>query len=149
VDAPEILAGLIGYCRLRRLDRTLEAEDLQGKWVLEHWEAGGDDWPVDDQQREGIRFYGNSYSMYVVVDGNLREIRGMFMLDSIRPGRFMEIHPSGLAGLTCLYEIQGDTLRLVSAALGAPRPVDFKTEPGQQHLSYVFKRAKPIGAASP
>jgi uncharacterized protein (TIGR03067 family) len=148
-DAAEVRAGLIGYSRLRRVDRSFEAEELQGKWVLEHMEAGGEDSPIDDQGRQGARFNNLAYTLIHVQDGNVLEIPGTFTLEPSRPGQFMEMQPAGGGqSFSCLYEIQGDTLRLVMAAPGSARPTEFKTQPGQMHASFVFRRAKPAGTTA-
>lgn len=143
-DATEIRAGLVGYAKLRRIDRSIEAEELQGKWVLEHMEASGTDYALDDQRRQGALFDNGSYTLYHVQDGNVLEIRGTYTLDPSRPAEFMEMNPLGGQSFSCLYQIEGDTLRLVGAAPGSARPKEFKTEPGQMHMSWVFRRAKPV-----
>jgi RNA polymerase sigma factor (sigma-70 family) len=140
-DTRKVRIGLVGYARLRRLDRSLEAEELQGKWVLQHLEAGGEEYPIDDQGRQGARFDNGTYRLYHVANGNVLEIPGTFTLDPTQPARFMQMAPSAGEPFQCLYEIEGDTLRLAGAAPGSPRPDKFKTKPGQLHMFWVFRRA--------
>jgi RNA polymerase sigma factor (sigma-70 family) len=144
-DRPAVRAGLVGYSRLRRLNRSFEADDLQGKWVIERLEAGGEEMPLDAQTRQGANFDNGTYTISLVVGGNASEMSGTFVLDPARPARFLKMRPTGGQSFLCLYEIEGDTLRLAVAAPGAARPEKFKTEPGQLHMSWVLRRAKPPG----
>jgi RNA polymerase sigma factor (sigma-70 family) len=148
-DNRKVRIGLVGFARLRRLDRSFEAENLQGKWVLQHMEAGGDVWPLDEQRRQGARFDNDAYTLYHVQDGKVFEIPGTFTLDPTQPARFMEMAPSGGEPFQCLYEIEGDTLRLAGAAPGFPRPEKYKTEPGQPQMSWIFRRAGSKAVDSP
>jgi len=148
-DQPVTRAGLVGYSRLRRLDRSFEAEDLQGKWVAEHFEAGGEDSPIAVQVRDWARFDNGTYKLSHFQGGNVVEFGGTFMLDPAHPATFLEMRPNPEQSFLCLYEIEGDTLRLAVAAPGAARPEKFKTEPGQLHMSWVFRRPKPPGPDGP
>jgi RNA polymerase sigma factor (sigma-70 family) len=144
-DAVTIRAGLAGYARLRRLNRSFEAEDLQGKWVVEQMEAGGAEMEVDPQGRQAVAFRGNQYVLYFVNDNVVTEGGGFFTLDPARPAQFLEMRVPGVQPMNCLYEIEGDTLRLCMAAPGGPRPVEFKTIQGQNHMSMRLKRAGAVG----
>jgi RNA polymerase sigma factor (sigma-70 family) len=149
-DAVTIRAGLAGYAKLRRLNRSLEAEDLQGKWVLEQSEAGGAEQEVDPQGRQAVAFRDSRYTLYIVVNDEVVETGGVFSLDPQRPAQFLELLPLGQPSMKCLYEIEGDTLRLCMAAPGGPRPTEFKTTEGQNHFSMRLKRKPAAGLpASP
>ncbi|HEY3967374.1 MAG TPA: sigma-70 family RNA polymerase sigma factor [Planctomycetaceae bacterium] len=142
-DAVTRRAGLAGYTRLRRLDRSFEAEELQGQWRLVRWESGGADLPVDPQGRQDAIFDDKRYVMHNTAGDNLIEIGGTFTLEATQPAHFMKLQPAAGDPFLCLYEIQGDVLSLCMAAPGSPRPLRYQTEPGQTHLSLVLQRAKP------
>jgi RNA polymerase sigma-70 factor (ECF subfamily) len=149
-DAVTIRVGLAGYARLRRLDRSLEAEDLQGKWVLQQMEAGGQEMPIDRQGRQAAAFHDYRYVLYLVNNDAVLELGGTYTLDAAQPARFLEMHPEGGGdAMKCLYEIEGDTLRLCMAAPGGPRPAEFKTMPNQNHMSMRLKRATADGTLAP
>ncbi len=144
-EAVTVRAGLAGYARLRRLDRSFEAEELQGQWRLVRWESGGADLPVDPQGRQDAVFDDKRYVMHNTAGDNVIEIGGTFTLDATQPAHFMDLQPAAGEPFQCLYEIKGDVLSLCMAAPGSPRPLMYKTEPGQTHLSLVLQRAKPEG----
>lgn len=145
-DSLAVRAGVLGYARFKRIFRSFEAEELQGKWVLERWEASGIPLAMDDKGRDGARFDNGSYTLYKALADNIGEIPGRFSLDPAQPTRFMEMNPQDGQAMSCLYQIEGDTLRLVAAAPGSERPESFKTEPDQKQVLWVFRRAKSSNA---
>lgn len=139
-----IRVGLAGHALLRRLNRSLEAEDLQGKWGLVHWEAGGAVMPVDP--RQAAAFHDNRYILYLVNNDAVLELGGIYTLGAAQPARFLDMQPEGGGeAMKCLYEIEGDTLRLCMAAPGGPRPAEFTTKPNQNHMSMRLTREPPAG----
>ena len=133
-------AGLSGYARLLRMARSFEQEELQGRWVVVSTEAGVAELPVDAQSRQAVVFDDNRYVLEFPEGADVRQVPGRFALEAVRPAQFMDMIPAAGETMHCLYEVEGDTLRLCMAAPGAPRPTEFKTQADQLHVTFVFRR---------
>ncbi|MBS0266954.1 MAG: TIGR03067 domain-containing protein, partial [Planctomycetes bacterium] len=138
-----VRAGLIGYAHLRRLNRSVEAEALQGQWMLTYGEAAGTELPVDP--REEVSFEDDRYVLRQVRNNAVVEARGNFKLDSLNPSRYLEMRSDSGSHIQALYEIEDDVLHLCLAAPGAPRPDSFETTPQQNHMSLRLRRPPPAG----
>jgi len=146
-DEIRFRAGLTGYAKLRRLARSFEEEDLQGRWVVVKTEAGGEDLPVDARQAAG--FEGTRYTLEFPNGNEVLKVSGTFKLDPAQPKESIDLIPDQGETMHCRYEVMGDGLRLCMAAPGAPRPTEFKTQPNQPHVTFAFRRstAPPLESA--
>ncbi|HEY2252135.1 MAG TPA: TIGR03067 domain-containing protein, partial [Planctomycetaceae bacterium] len=139
-DETTFRAGLAGYARLRRLQRSFEEEELQGRWVVVSSEAGGAALPVDAQGRQAAGFEGNRYILEIPSEDQVLKVTGTFKLDPAQPNELMDLIPAQGETMHCRYEVKGNTMRLCMAAPGAPPPTEFKTQPDQPHVTFVFRR---------
>lgn len=151
--------GLVGYAVLRRFTPSAGVGPanlaevkpvLDGTWQLTAWETAGQQLPIDPMGNEVAEFTDDRYLLVHSVAGAAREIRGRYRLDPARPGQFMDLIPDDEGEdrkFLCLYQIDGETLRIAMAAPGGARPDDFSTRPGDLRMSLVFRRQGPIRAA--
>jgi RNA polymerase sigma factor (sigma-70 family) len=145
-----IRTGAVGYAKLKRVQRSFENEELQGKWILTHMELDGRNFEMDENDRQGALFDSGAYVMYHAVGDSVGEVRGTFMLVATQPNHYLEINPgSAESHFSCRYDINGDTLRLAASAPGAARPDTYKSLPGQKRMVWIFKRAKPAEPTPP
>jgi uncharacterized protein (TIGR03067 family) len=131
----EARTGLVGYARLRRLERSFEVDELQGTWIVERMESDGAEVPMGPGMAIATSFDGNRYKF--------AGASGTFVLNPDNPSTQMDMIPDGQQLFHCLYEIKGDTMRFAASAPGGARPEDFQTKPGELKMALQARRAKP------
>jgi uncharacterized protein (TIGR03067 family) len=117
---------------------------LQGKWEQVAHEADGIIGPPDEHGAPGAitTFKGNHFAVHTVEGALLLE--GIFVLDaSLDPKAVTWVDAIGDdAGkhLPASYVLEGDHFQFIAGDEGAPRPVVFRTAPGQTMRTFVRKR---------
>lgn len=123
-----------------------ELEKLQGTWVQESGIAGGKEIAKEVFEQFQITLKDDKWSMGVGKGTPLSETT--FQIDPTaklktldvlqvgkRPGKYM---------LRAIYKLEGDKLTYCFAVEDAPRPTEFKSEPGTKVGISVFRRAKKV-----
>jgi uncharacterized protein (TIGR03067 family) len=107
-------------------------------------------WEVVSYLSEGI---GSTFKMHRTISGNQwtthtdgQPIRYRFEIDPTKKPKTIDILPvdGPLQGkrLLCIYEVDGDTLKLCQAQADKPRPTKFTGDAGSGCILTVAKRAK-------
>jgi hypothetical protein len=120
-------------------ERDLAA--LQGSWEQVDLEADGVSNPADDHGSPGAltTFTGNHFAVRTVEDSLLLE--GEFILDaSTTPKSITWIDSVGSdkgKKLPASYKLDGDHFIFIAGNEGTPRPVVFRTTPGQTMRTFI------------
>lgn len=94
-------------------------------------------------------FEGTRYTLEFPNGNEVLKVSGTFKLGPAQPKESIDLIPDQGETMHCRYEVTGDGLRLSMAAPGAPSPTEFKTQPNQPHVTFVFRRstAPPLESA--
>jgi len=116
-------------------------DGLQGQWTLSSGEADGEAIPEARLKDGKLHVKGDQYTVTLAGLGTLT---GVQVLDGTKEPKTIDITDASGAnkGKTCLgiYELKGETFRVVFAPTGAPRPTKFATTPGSGQWMHVWKR---------
>ena len=124
---------------------NLDMAALQGSWEQAALEVDGISNPPDDLSPPGMvtTFRDNHFAVHTAEGVLLLE--GSFALDaSVDPKAITWIDAMGRdAGkpLAAIYRLDGDAFVFIAADAGAPRPMAFRTGPGQTMRSFVRRRS--------
>lgn len=150
--ASESVAAYVGVAGLSEFRRQTPLESatfgvrasamqmLQGNWSLKSWSRDGRTFEVQaaDERIASIRI--DRIAMH---PGDIAaKISGKFALDPSEPDRYLEIISTiddRPRHRKCLYELNGDTLRLCVAEAGRDRPHDMGNRAGDQSTLLVFE----------
>jgi uncharacterized protein (TIGR03067 family) len=119
-----------------------DAKALKGTWTPVTAELGGQPMPDAVLKTINLKLDGGKYD--VSVGGN--PDKGTYTLDSASKPKGMTI--TGMEGpnkgktFPCIYELQGDTLRICYDLSGAKRPTEFKTVAGTKLYLVTYTRKK-------
>ncbi len=121
-----------------------ELKKFQGAWTFESVEVGGKKLPIE--QFEGMTIHFDGEKAAVKKDGETLESSTQKLDPSKSPKTIDATVASGEHKgevVLCIYEIDGDTLKVCFDPEGKKRPTEFKTtaESGTQILA-VHKRVK-------
>jgi uncharacterized protein (TIGR03067 family) len=117
---------------------------LQGAWEQVDLEADGIANPPDEHGSPGAltTFTGHHFAV-CSVEGNLL-LEGDFTLDAATtPGSITWIDSMGPdkgKRLPASYQLDGDRFVFIAGDEGAPRPIVFRTAPGQTMRTFVRRR---------
>ena len=121
---------------------TLRGDDVEGIWTPVDAELGGAKLPPEVFKTWRLELAGGKY----VLRGAESPDRGTYATDPSKKPRTMDV--SGTEGpnkgktYPCIYEIDGDTLRVCYDLSGKSRPAEFKTAKQTQEYLVTYKRAK-------
>lgn len=117
-----------------------DADRLKGTWAVLTNESGKGKTDEEYNRRDGYR---------LVVDGrrmtwkskSVGDHEAEFRLDPTKTPRALDLDVRDGRALTeCIYELDGDWLRICIARFGQPRPTEFRATAGASLL--VLRRAK-------
>jgi len=120
-----------------------DGKSMDGTWLASAAELGGKMFP--DEIRKSIKMVlkGNKY---VVTVGQAPD-QGTVKLDPSAKPKAMDITgtdgPNKGKTFLCIYEFDGDTLRVCYDLSGKSRPTEFKTKEDTQLFLVTYKREKP------
>jgi uncharacterized protein (TIGR03067 family) len=125
-----------------KADVEKELKKFQGIWTFESVEAGGKKLPADQFQGMTVTFEDDKYFVKMgdtVVEAATQKI------DPSKSPKTLDAKvtdgPNKGAVYLCIYEIDGDTLKVCFDPEGKRRPTEFKAESGAQTL-VVHNRVK-------
>jgi uncharacterized protein (TIGR03067 family) len=115
-----------------------DQESIQGTWQLQSGERNGKALPESVVQGIKLTFAGNK----LTTKNKDRSSEAKFTLHAEGSPKKIDLDMDGNVGQG-LYELDGDTLKIVHGEVGEPRPTKFDTK-GQTGLTLlVLKREKP------
>jgi uncharacterized protein (TIGR03067 family) len=120
---------------------TKDNEAMQGTWMPTEAELGGQKFP--DEVRKTIKLVIKD-DKYTVTVGQEGDDKGTVKLDPSATPKTMDI--SGTEGpnkgktFLCIYELDGDTLKVCYDLSGKARPTEFKTKPDTKLYLVTYKR---------
>jgi len=124
-----------------------DKEKLQGIWTTTSGEMNGE--KLDEELVKSLQFVvkGDSFEVKgpeVVLN---QYAKGTFKLDATTMPRTIDITvgAGSMKGdvVECIYEFDGETLKICARLVGKERPSDFTTKAGSNMVSLVLKREKP------
>ncbi|MDB6057139.1 MAG: hypothetical protein JWO95_983 [Verrucomicrobiales bacterium] len=119
-----------------------DIERLKGTWKPVTAELGGKQLPATVLNSISLKLDSNRYE--VIADGS--PDRGDYSLDAATDPKGMTITgtegPNKGKSFPCIYEIQGDTLRICYDLSGAKRPAEFKSAPQTKIFLVTYGRKR-------
>ena len=119
-----------------------DAKQIQGTWLPQSAELGGKEFP--EEVRKSIKLVLKA-DTYVVTAGKDPD-EGKCKIDPSKTPKTLDI--TGTKGpnmgktFLCIYELNGDTLRVCYDLSGKARPTEFKTTAGSQLFLVTYRREK-------
>jgi uncharacterized protein (TIGR03067 family) len=119
-----------------------DAKALHGSWAPTKAELGGQALPEALLKTISLKLDGGKYE--ALVSGQTD--KGTYTLDTDSTPKGMSI--TGTEGpnkgkmFPCIYEIEGDTLRVCYDLSGEKRPTEFKAAAGTKHYLVTYNRVK-------
>jgi uncharacterized protein (TIGR03067 family) len=119
-----------------------KGDEMDGIWKPVEAELGGVKFPAETFKDWRLELTKGKY----VLHGAESPDQGSFVIDSSKKPRTMDI--SGTDGpnkgktFPCIYELEGDTLRICYDLSGKKRPVEFKTAKQTKEYLVTYKREK-------
>jgi uncharacterized protein (TIGR03067 family) len=123
---------------------TKELANLEGTWVAVGGSFRGTETTEEDSRKAGHRLVisGDTFAWYTVLQEEPL-MKGTVKIDPAKRPKAMDLSfdRQGESALgKCVYELDGDTLKL---CYGEPdRPTELKTKPGSDDKLYVWRRDK-------
>jgi uncharacterized protein (TIGR03067 family) len=115
---------------------------IEGSWLPVKAELGGQPMPDEVLKTISMKLADGKYQ--VVADGH--PDNGTFSLDASAKPKGMTVTgtegPNKGKTFPCIYELQGDSLRICYDLSGAKQPTEFKTTPGTRLYLVTYKRKK-------
>jgi uncharacterized protein (TIGR03067 family) len=128
-------------------DKPDDTKALQGNWKPVQAELAGQ--PMADAVLKTISLKLENGKYEVLVGGN--PDKGTYTSDATTKPKSMAVTgtegPNQGKTFPCIYELNGDTLRICYDLSGAKRPTEFKTSAGTKLYLVTYNRKKEAGAA--
>lgn len=113
-----------------------DSEKLQGTWKLISGTNDGSPLPDEFKSSFVMKISGDT----LTVSSNGRTtIEGKFTLDPKKKPRELDLTVNGQFA-RCIYEIDGDKLKINHGELDTERPTEFESKPGSRLLLLLLKR---------
>lgn len=141
-----VLVGLVAFTPLVFADDKKQAEELKkldGVWKVSTGELGGNPLPEEFAKSLTLTLEGGKYKVLVGV----QEDKGTCTIDPSKKPKELDIKgeegPNKGKTIPCIYELDGDTLKVCYDLSGKKRPAEFKTEKDTLLYLAIYKRQKP------
>lgn len=140
-----VLAMLIlvaGATKTGLADETAAIKELNGEWSAVSMEVGG--MPLPETFVKSVKLV-NTDGEYLVKAG--KDDKGTVSVDPSKKPKTMTIKgtegPNKGKTMLCIYELNGDELKICYDLSGAEFPKEFKSEKGKPNLMLaVYKKSK-------
>ena len=141
--------GLVSFCVLALLGvQTSMADDnadglkkLNGEWAVVSMEVAGRKLP--DAAAKAIKLVNKDGEYTVTAES---DDKGMFTVDVSKTPKTMTIKgadgPNKGKTFLCIYELNGDEMKICYDLTGKEHPKEFKTEAGKVHMLATYKKVK-------
>lgn len=120
-----------------------EIKKMDGTWLVVTGELGGTSLPEDVTKTFTLTLASGKYA--VKVGG--QDDKGTCTIDPTKKPKELDIKgeegPNKGKTIPCIYELDGDTLKVCYDLSGKKRPAEFKTEKDTLLYLAVYKRQKP------
>src|SRR5436190_10957242 len=141
--AGSLLTGLlIGQSVANQVEKTDDALTVQGTWIPVKAELAGSIWPDALLKTIVLKMADGKYE--VSVAGQLD--KGTYKQDSTSRPKGLTIQgtegPNAGKSFPCIYELDGDTLRVCYDLSGVKAPTEFATAKGTQLYLVTYMRKK-------
>jgi uncharacterized protein (TIGR03067 family) len=124
-------------------DAKKELKKFEGAWTFESVEAGGNKLPADNFKGMTVVFDGDKYSVKM---GDMVVEAATVKFDLSQSPKTLDSTvtegPNKGAIYLCIYEFDGDTMKVCFDPEGKKRPTEFKTISGSPTTLVVHKRVK-------
>ena len=121
---------------------TKDSDAIQGTWLPSEAELAGNKFP--DEVRKTIKLVIKD-DKYTVTVGEQGTDQGTIKLDPSANPKTMDITgtdgPNKGKTFPCIYELDGDTLKICYDLSGKARPTEFKTKPDTKLYLVTYKRS--------
>ena len=118
------------------------ATELEGAWVVVSYETPGVSRPIPADMETRLTFKGDKVGMkgaaFRMGRPTSDEVMYAFDLDVTAKPKALTLKQESIV-VSAVYEISGDTLRLVMSRPGGPRPVNVSSDAG---VLYQLEKAK-------
>ena len=124
--------------RIKALSGAVSKSDLdllQGEWVPVEIVANGNKETQEVLDVIKVRIKGNQYFIESNEPG-----QGTFKVSEMASPKKMDVTTESGSELPAIYDISDDTFKACYAINGAPRPTEFKSDPGSDHVLVIYKR---------
>jgi uncharacterized protein (TIGR03067 family) len=123
------------------IDPLSDLDVLQGTWEQVGFEENGSSKPQDEHGATGaMTTFSQNRFMVRTLDGILL-LEGTFELDPLSSPKAVDwidmIGPDAGKRLPAIYKLEKDRFIFIAADAGAPRPVVFRTAPGQTMRTFI------------
>jgi uncharacterized protein (TIGR03067 family) len=113
-----------------------DLDQLQGNWTPTELVANGERVSESDLTAFKVKVKGNDYQ----TESPQGSDEGTFkLLETFSPKR-MDVSSKSGTELPAIYEVSGDSFKACYAVNGAPRPTEFRSTSGSDHVLIVYKR---------
>jgi uncharacterized protein (TIGR03067 family) len=123
-------------------DDSADIKALQGTWLPVKAELGGKPMSAEILKTIVLKLNKDNYETTVAGEPD----NGTWIIDASTKPKGMTVNgvigPNAGRTFPCIYEIEGDTLRICYDLSGARRPTEFKTEAGTKLYLVTYNRKK-------
>jgi uncharacterized protein (TIGR03067 family) len=123
-------------------DDSADIKALQGTWLPVKAELGGKPMSAEILKTIVLKLNKDNYETTVAGEPD----NGTWTIDASTKPKGMTVNgvigPNAGRTFPCIYEIEGDTLRICYDLSGARRPTEFKTEAGTKLYLVTYNRKK-------
>ncbi len=127
-------------------DDPVQAEmaKLAGSWQMIAAEKDGEKAPANWVAQR--RFHFTTERQFKVTVAGATENAGIVLLDLKNTPKAADLmtQQGSFTGKTlyCIYELNGNSLKVCFATFGTERPKEFSSGPGSQHFTMLFERVQ-------
>jgi uncharacterized protein (TIGR03067 family) len=122
--------------------RRVSGDEVEGLWKPVDAEMGGVKFPPEAIKNWRLELAKGKY----VLQGAESPDQGTYVIDSTKKPRTMDIlgteGPNKGKAFPCIYEIDGDTMRICYDLAGKMRPAEFKTAKQTKEYLVTYHREK-------
>jgi uncharacterized protein (TIGR03067 family) len=142
-----LLAGLLVAAGVPKKDEALqkELERMAGTWAVVAHEVGGQKQNKEMVEQANVRLIVKG-TKYIVFFGEQQVTQGTLKLDPTAKPKTIDAvaddGPTKGEAMPGIYELEGDSMRVVFAQPGEPRPTEFRTRAGTNQIMIQYKRVK-------
>jgi uncharacterized protein (TIGR03067 family) len=121
---------------------THDSQDIQGTWLPVKAELGGKTMGNDFLTNTILQLDAGKYDVTVAGAHD----KGVYILDAGLKPKTLDITgaegPNAGRKIPCIYELDGNTLKICYGLGNSPRPSEFKSPSGTRYFLVTYKRKK-------
>ncbi len=113
-----------------------DLDRVQGEWSVAEVVMNGEKIPAETLSGAKLKIKANEYNL----DADIGASRGTLKFRDQDTPKSMDVTTDDGTEVPAIYELSGDTLKICYALNGAPRPKEFKSASGSDHIFTIYKR---------